>query len=92
MVLRKGKSQITFVYNPIGTCRVVEVAGSFNDWQPTQGKMTKQKNGSYRKRYQLAPGEYRYKFIVDGNWMEDPEAEGYAPNDFGTRDALVVVQ
>ncbi len=93
MVERKGKSQITFIFRPQdGQCREVLLAGSFNDWQPAQGKMVKQKDGTYRKRLQLTPGEHRYKFCVDGAWLADPESELCVPNPFGTLDSLVVVK
>lgn len=92
MVIKKGKSQVTFVYQPQdGGCQRVELAGTFNDWQPQSGRMAKQKDGSFRKRIQLPPGEYRYKFIVDGQWQDDPEAEAHVTNEFGTQDALVRV-
>ncbi len=92
MVLKKGKSEITFVFRPAeGACKQVAIAGSFNNWEPTQGKMSKQKDGSYRKRFQLDPGEHRYKFVVDGNWLADPEAECNVPNPFGTTDSMVVL-
>lgn len=91
MVEKKGKSQITFVYSPNGQCKKVFVVGTFNDWQPLQGKMTRQKDGSFRKRIQLPPGEYRYKFIVDDQWVVDPQAEALVPNAFGTSDAVILV-
>ena len=91
MVEKKGRSQITFVYTPNGHCKRVFVVGTFNDWQPQQGRMTRQKDGSFRKRLQLTPGEYRYKFIVDDQWVVDPQAEALVPNAFGTSDAMVRV-
>jgi 1,4-alpha-glucan branching enzyme len=93
MVQRTGKSQVTFVFKPQeGACEKVAIAGSFNDWQPSLGKMVKQKDGSYRKRLELTPGEHRYKFYVDGQWIADAESEFYVPNPFGTLDSLVVVK
>ena len=92
MVEKKGRSQVTFIYRPQQSdCHQVLLAGTFNDWQPSQGKMAKQKDGTYRKRLQLDPGEHRYKFCVDGQWVADPEAECCVPNPFGTLDSLIVV-
>ena len=91
MVIKKGKSQVTFVFNGGDGCRRVELGGSFNDWQADQTRMARQKDGTFRKRVQLPPGEHRYKFLVDGNWVEDPEAECLAPNPFGTCDSVVTV-
>ena len=69
MVIKKGKSQVTFVFTPSNNCRHVQVVGSFNNWEPTQGKMVRQKDGSFRKRVQLATGQHRYKFLVDDQWV-----------------------
>lgn len=92
MIQKKGKREVTFIYTPRnGTCRSVALAGTFNQWQPEQGRMTRQKDGTYRKRLQLEPGQYRYKFVVDGEWVEDPEADGLVPNPFGTSDSIVTV-
>jgi 1,4-alpha-glucan branching enzyme len=90
MVLKNGKS-VTFVFQPGDSCHSVALAGTFNGWEPDKGKMTRQKDGSYRKRLTLGPGEYRYKFFVDNQWIEDPQAERQQPNEFGTRDSVVVV-
>ena len=91
MIIRKGKSQVTFVYLPSYNCRRVELAGSFNDWQPEKGRMTRQKDGSYRKRVSLDPGEHHYKFVVDGQWLADDDGEGQVANEFGTSDSVVCV-
>jgi cyclomaltodextrinase / maltogenic alpha-amylase / neopullulanase len=91
MVLKNGKT-VTFVFRPDGSCHEVALAGSFNSWEPSKGKMSRQKDGSYRKRLTLSPGEYRYKFLIDKDkWIEDPQAEKQAPNEFGSQDSVVVV-
>jgi hypothetical protein len=91
MVVKNGRT-VTFVYRPDqNACRDVALAGSFNDWKPDQGKMTRQKDGTYRKRLTLGPGEYRYKFVVDSQWVEDPQAETETLNEFGTKDSVVRV-
>lgn len=90
MIIKK-KSQVTFVFEPVDGCRKVQLAGSFNNWEPAAGAMSKAKDGTYRKRLTLEPGEYRYKFLVDGQWCEDAAADGLVPNQFGTYDSLVTV-
>ncbi|GMU25078.1 MAG: hypothetical protein AMXMBFR13_51490 [Phycisphaerae bacterium] len=91
MLIKKGKSQVTFVFQPANGCRRVQLVGSFNNWEADKCPMTRQKDGSYRKRLSLEPGEYRYKFLVDGQWIEDPEAEALIPNQYGTYDSLVKI-
>jgi serine protease AprX len=49
----------------------VALAGDFNDWSSTP--LTKGADGFW-SLHVTAPetGRYRYKFVVDGKWLEDP--------------------
>ena len=61
---------VTFrVWAPHATS--VAVAGNFNGWNPGELQMEKS-SGGWQLNYVLAPGNYEYKFIVDGKWMTDP--------------------
>jgi len=71
--------------------KLVSVAGSFNNWNPKEHPMKKGRNGTWSTQLSLTPGTYEYKFVVDGSWQEDPRAEAYAQNPFGTRNALFTV-
>ena len=49
----------------------VGLAGEFNSWQPAA--MTKGADGTWTADVPISPGEYGYKFLVDGNdWEQDP--------------------
>ena len=50
----------------------VQLTGSFNGWNDATIPMT-WINGAWRTTIRLRPGEYRYKFIVDGIWISDPK-------------------
>lgn len=58
----KGHQDATNVY----------LAGSFNNWKPSDIKMTKIADG-WTAKYYIAPGNYEYKFIVNGQWIPDPD-------------------
>jgi len=49
----------------------VTLAGNFNSWNPGELLMEKTAGG-WRITYAMAPGLYEYKFIVDGEWINDP--------------------
>ena len=49
----------------------VILTGSFNGWNTGELLMDKSKDG-WQRYYILGPGNYEYKFIVDGKWMIDP--------------------
>jgi hypothetical protein len=50
----------------------IAVAGSFNGWQPLPMNFDARRH-SWVHRLALAPGEYEYKFVVDGQWLMDPQ-------------------
>jgi 1,4-alpha-glucan branching enzyme len=65
------------------------LAGDFNGWVPMP--MEKMDDG-FQTIVDLSPGEYQYKFIVDGEWVEDPAAEKMMPNEFGTVNCVLCVK
>jgi len=67
----------------------VAIAGSFNSWQPEQVSATG--SGSFAKELTIAPGRYEYMFVVDGQWMADPNAKEFAPNPFGGQNSVLVI-
>ena len=74
------------------TAQEVCIAGSFNDWHPTVTPMIRLEDGKWAKELALPPGRYEYRFIVDGQWVDDPAATELIPNSFGTANAVLVVE
>lgn len=60
-----------FRLNGYTNAKQVVVAGSFNDWKKYELVMNKTATG-WELPYTLGPGNYEYKFLVDGNWIKDP--------------------
>jgi 1,4-alpha-glucan branching enzyme len=83
---------VTFVCVPKINAKKVFLAGDFNQWQPQTKPMTKSKDGSYRASVKLPPGEYQYKFVVDGVWFNDPQAESQVINRHGTLNSVIRVK
>lgn len=69
----------------------VELAGEFNAWQPELLRPVKNREGLWRTIKQLKSGEYRYKFIVNGEWLNDPHNEVTRPNPFGGTDSVIQI-
>ena len=61
-----------FVLKGFSDAKCVTLAGGFNQWDPNQNLMRKTSTG-WETQLDLPPGEYPYKFSVDGNWMLDPD-------------------
>ena len=69
----------------------VSVAGSFNNWNPKTTPMTRDSLGDWSVEVRLPHGEYHYRFLVDGEWRDDPSAQLTAMNCYGAFDAVVIV-
>lgn len=72
--------------------RQVYVAGSFNDWCQETTPLIDLGEGQWAKELTLPPGRYEYRFVVDGQWMDDPKAREFVPNPHGGQNALLVVE
>lgn len=70
----------------------VFVAGTFNDWSPTASPLQNRGNGTWSASLSLPSGTYEYRFVVDGQWQDDPAAAQYTINPFGTMNAVLTVQ
>ena len=46
-------------------------------------------NGLWRKMIELAPGRYRYRYVVDGRWVKDPLNKSVEPSPFGDHDSVI---
>jgi len=69
----------------------VFVAGTFNDWRPDATPLQPQQSGLWTIELELAPGIYKYRFVVDGSWCSDPSASETGVNPFGDQDAVLRV-
>jgi 1,4-alpha-glucan branching enzyme len=81
----------TFVhFDPHAT--QVSLCGDFNEWSPAAAPMKRQADGHWQTTLALRPGRYQYKFVVDGQWLPDPNAHAFVPNDFGSLNSLIDVR
>lgn len=87
-IRRNGEA--TFVFDQQQEARRVFLVGDFNDWNPTARRMVRSKDGSFRARLRLDPGEHHFKFVVDDQWLPDFSTEQQA-NPFGTTNSVIRV-
>lgn len=72
--------------------RRVQIAGDFNNWSPmSTPMMTNGQPGVFKMSLPLKPGRYRYRFVVDGNWVTDPNNQYVEANQFGELNNVVEV-
>ncbi len=66
----------------------VQLVGDFTHWQEKPIAMKKERGGVWKVAVQLAPGTHHYRFLVDGQWRDDPECTVRVPNPFGSQNAV----
>jgi 1,4-alpha-glucan branching enzyme len=69
----------------------VALAADFTDWDRAPIRMLKLGDGIWQAKVALPQGRHRYKFLVDGQWLEDPHCPERVPNPFGTTDGVIYV-
>ena len=74
------ESNVTFYLKNYLKAKKVALAGSFDDWNPQSIYMELTDSGWIVNVQLTQPGKYWYKFIVDGNWIIDPD-NNIAEND-----------
>ncbi|MBW2424370.1 MAG: AAA family ATPase [Deltaproteobacteria bacterium] len=74
----------------------VRIAGDFNGWVPDRGvRSLIASEGPTRvwtKILTLEPGTYQYRYVVDGEWREDPANPRSAPGPTGQPNSILQVR
>ncbi len=77
---------------PLSVAQQVEVAGSFNKWNPRLTVMKRNEElGIFELHLKLEPGVYEYKLVLDGRWVLDPYNQTLAENGVGSMNNAVRV-
>ncbi len=73
------------------TAGSVKLAADFTDWEKSPLDLILSEEGVWFIIVPLLPGSYAYRFIVDGQWCDDPCPVQRLANHYGTTDAVVSV-
>lgn len=71
------------------TAHSVFLVGDFTHWQQKGIPMQKGADGVWRTAVELPPGKHAYRFLVDGEWRDDPECRVRVANPFGGQDMVL---
>ncbi|MDV7140584.1 isoamylase early set domain-containing protein [Maribacter sp. TH_r10] len=88
----KPVCKVTFTV-PAEEAKKVAVVGDFNNWNPKGSSLKKLKNGTFKGTLDL-PKEntYEFRYLVDGNYVNEAEADRYQWNDYaGAENAVLDV-
>ena len=88
----RKRIEVEFIYES-SEAKEVYLAGEFNNWSSHSLPMNKDQDGDHRWRVRvpLAPGRYEYRYVVDGDWQNDPYACGFCLNEFGSSNCVMEV-
>jgi 1,4-alpha-glucan branching enzyme len=84
--------RVTFVL-PDVEAQNASLCGEFNSWDPFAHPMKRRKDGTFSLTISLESGRpYHFRYQLDEKtWENDPDADAYAPNPFGSNNSVVVV-
>jgi len=87
----KPVCKVTFTV-PAEEAKKVTVVGDFNNWKASKASSLKKlKNGTFKGTFDL-PKEntYEFKYIIDGNYVNEANADRYQWNDYaGSENAVL---
>jgi pimeloyl-ACP methyl ester carboxylesterase len=84
-------ASITFRLKAHLNAKSVALAGTFNNWNTQSTPMTR-KGADWSVSIKLAPGTYRYKFVVDKDrWTVDPENAQTEADGEGHVNSLLII-
>ena len=69
----------------------VLLAGDFTRWLKHPIPLRKQPDGVWKATASLKAGTYHYRFVVDGEWRDDPECTLRVQNPYGTQNGVIQV-
>lgn len=68
----------------------IYLVGDFNHWKINDdSRLSRLDDGKWEKHLALPSGRYKYKFVVDGEWVLDSQNQEREQNAFGTFDSIV---
>ena len=68
----------------------IHIVGDFNHWKiDGESRLSRIQDGKWEKRVGLSPGKYKYKFVIDGEWVLDSKNSQRVPNAFGSFDSII---
>jgi 1,4-alpha-glucan branching enzyme len=68
------------------------LAGNFNGWDINSHPLKKGAKGIWKASMSLMPGVYEYRFLVNGEWQNDPNCTSFVPNSYGSENCVITLE
>jgi hypothetical protein len=91
LLLPSKEGNVEFILKGYNTAKTVALAGTFNDWSSRRHIFFRQ-GDQWICRIRLKQGSYKYKFVVDGEWILDPANKQIVENEFHTGNNVLTVK
>lgn len=76
---------------PANEAKEVSVVGDFNGWNSKAAQLRKLKNGMFKRVIDLEKDHrYEFRYIVDGKYVNDDQADSYVWNEYAAADNSVL--
>ena len=85
------KPNHVFTLDSYSDAESVIVTGNFNGWSPDSYRMIR-KEGKWIFPIHLKLGKCLYKFIIDGQWIIDPDNTLWEENEYGTKNSILWIE
>ena len=75
------------------TASQASVVGDFNNWNVAEGALSKLKNGTFKGVFDVTKdAAYEFKYVIDGVFVNEPEADSFKWNAFaGNENGVLIV-
>ncbi len=88
-LLLKEKEEIPITFSFEGQAKLVQVRGEFNAWNPSNAPMAIDASGAWSVTLAIAPGNYEYLLVVDGEEIPDPSNPKTVSNGMGGTNSVL---
>lgn len=82
---------VQFKLKGYAQAKLVALAGNFNNWNDLHTFFHKESEG-WICRLNLSPGKYIYKFVIDGEWITDPNNPQTEDDGDGNVNSVLVIE
>jgi 1,4-alpha-glucan branching enzyme len=84
-------AQVTFILPNSTWADIIYLVGDFNEWNHSSHPFQRDREGTWTLTLHLEVGRcYQFRYLRDGEWISDSQADGFVGNPHGSNNSLVV--
>jgi len=88
-----GSATFSYLPDHPASTQSIAVVADFNGWQKGVDLMQKDSQGRFALTVHLDPGQYAYKFVVNGEfYIADPHCSRFVHDGYGGRNSMMTVK